>query len=265
MQAFTSLEVQPSYGNKSAIVSWDVDVLFRDVTKFQIFKSPDGRTNWQELNSSDYESLGTRVIIDKSFIVQNYKDNWHYVVQFTYNGKTYKSQSVGIYNELDKTEFAQFYQMLQAEYRHMVVSRAGIKYLICRPKLSGEESDSVDPISGMEIGNSLNECTSGQKFIGGYEDPFITYGIMLQDQYNANLDVNGNNLQVTKNIVIKTFAIPIIRQNDIIINPRTDDRYGVIAANTIYFKGKVPFMSDAQVTLLARTHSAYNIDISQWR
>ncbi len=153
---------------------------------------------------------------------------------------------VGNYDTLNFREYGIVRQMLNDTVTIMNRFRSGIKVFVCKPRRGGV----YDPTK------------KGEGVIGGYATPFLTFMRPVQTSPRQNIDRPGKTVRTTQ--VQALFpGFPDIYPGDLVINPATDERYLVDAAEASKFRGIVPHRFAATITLLHRSDNRYNLQVEE--
>ena len=262
MRVFKDIYLSPYYGGKSLTLFWEVEEPFKGRGQYRFYKSPDGYRDWVELAPEDFIQVGDECIIDNTFNVTNFKFNYHYRIHYKLGDIEETSQNVGIYNILNKREFGFLYSNLQNQYNKWKYCSEGIRIAVLKPAVTSENSVTVSSTTGISIGTSLNECSDGTKFSGGYSKPIYSWGMVSVKNKMIRVNTEETGVMETDKVLMATFAYPRIDPTDIIVNVRTDDRYSLERpAETMYMFGKVPYISKIYLSKIARNDMAYNIKV----
>lgn len=263
MASFTSVKVQPSYGNKRALVTWAVTSDIAD-GEFHVYRSPDGSGNWELLNVDPVTGTSYE---DTTLVPGNLQDIPHYRVLCVKDDAEYDSPIIGIYNLLTRKEYAVCSKILKMEF--LQLSRGeGLKVLVYKPLQSGEVSDQVDPDTLQHTGvpcPSLDheDNSYDQIYKEGYARPVLTLmritdngPIVVMDRQNGLSTRDENMIQA------RFLGYPHITTGDMIVNYETDDRYAVTDTVKAYkFKGVFPVAFDAKLQMLSRKDVRYKVPV----
>jgi len=263
MSVFRNITVQPSYGKRAVLLTWDVAPDYQ-TGDFFIFKSPDGSGGWELVNSTPVSGTSYEVA---DFVIQNLSTIPHFRILLEFEGNSYDSPTVGIFDDMTRREYAAMTQIMRREY--LGVSRGnGMRVLHYTPKTKGELCDSSDPDTGQIVGTDCppvdpeEECF-GQRYKGGFRTPYYTWCRLDETGPTITMDYKEGLGAVDEFMSRARFlAFPHPRKNDLIVNPRTDDRYAVSPIVKPYkFRGLFPIAYDVQLELLPRSDVRYRVPI----
>lgn len=263
MYPFTDIRVQPTYGKHRAMLTWTVDPSLAG-GDFFVYRSPDGAGNWELLNTTpvtvnEYEDL--------TLNPGNLLDTVHYRILCQKNSVDYESPIIGIYNRLRRKEYAVCSKIMKMEF--LQLSRAdGIKMLVYKPLQRGEYSDQVDPDTEQHTGVACtatpdSENSFDQLYKGGYSRPHMTLVRLSDTGPLVIIDRQDGLTTRDKNMVQARFlGFPHITPGDMVVNPETDERYGVTDTVKAYkFKGVFPVAFDAKMELISRKDPRYLVPL----
>jgi hypothetical protein len=180
-----------------------------------------------------------------------------YKVIIQSGGQRYDSPSVSAGSELKPHEFAGIRTILMHECQDMRMGN-GLEVLLLKPLTYGEPADSYDKATGQLMNPSSDESGYGERFRNGYFPPVRTMMQFVQQQ-DAEKRSQGVAISDSR-IQARAFCFPRPAFRDLIINPKTDDRYLVNQVQTHRFNGIVPLMCDIQLDLLPRKDIRYKLD-----
>jgi hypothetical protein len=258
MNPFHDVYVLPSYGKKEALIKWSVPFEYEQGT-FIIQKSANGVTHWDTIGSGP----GLREFIDTDFVVPNKHRETHYRVIIQHRGKRYDSSSVATFDKLAKQEYGLLNRMMIDEDIRMHRQGNGISVAILKQKVAGEPCKCVDPKTEQSCGTTLCEDCYATGIKGGFDDAVFSYVEFQNQKSTLNYQQNGMGTDDKEIAKIRIVAYPELRRGDIVVNPRTDQRYIVNNIEPMKFKGIVPFVYHLDTSMLDRKDVRYKIPVPQ--
>ena len=64
-----------------------------------------------------------------------------------------------------------------------------------------------------------------------------------------------------RQVKARVLAFPLLKREDLIVHPATDNRYGVNDLEVFYFKGLVPIAINVNMELLSRDDARYRLPV----
>lgn len=288
--AFTNIVVLPSYGWNKCVISWVINTLYTDSSKYgvNLYCSRDGLTDWHLVNNkplpptiSTYgDSIkykGQHIDDEHQCRYWNQAINWYYrleLVEIKYSGLNKLplytticfSPSVGAFHTLSKVEFATLRSMIENE----ILQKDAIDVFILRPKgLEGDKymstskiTPTIDYLTGEQTGVSTDNEAFGQAFLGGYSTPIKAQLILDTVSTKQSDDQTGQGSTINKIVNITGYSFPRLIRGDMIVVPQTDERYFFNEYTQEYlFKGVFPFKFQGQMQLIPRNQVEYKINV----
>ena len=296
---FRSVQVLPAYGKNICRIIWVLNPSVNDFTKFgiNVYKSRDGYTDWFKLTDAAVDpetgmitdiSTGDPIYLNRdanSAVVNipssntsvdiNFKNrtqtfNWHYrcaLVDKSSGKEIDMSPPVGIYNDLRPDQFATLRQMIKSE----LLSQDYHDYFICRPKgnrgmvirPNEEVSENIDLLGEDQIGVITDDVSFGKLYEGGYSNPIKTKLLIntIKHEHIDNTEGQGS----TDDVIVSITGIyyPKLIVGDLIVNPKTDDRYLFEGySEEYYYMGRIPYKFTGIIRLVPRNQPEYKFDIT---
>lgn len=262
---FSKMTVVPSYGNRSAVLTWDFWPTPAD-HYFLVERSWDGQTNWEPLNQQD-DPRGDRAIlqyVDTGLTPGGLSRTAHYrlsatgVDQALGNGET--SSCFSLFNGIPPNQFGVVRGILNAETRNMR-SGNGSELVVLIPRIFGTRCSCTDPETGQELGTSVCPTCMGTGYVGGFQSRIRTFGRFLnatnvKTSYQDKLGVRD-----TQEQLLRLLAYPVLRRGNIIIQEQLDDRYVVEETELHRFRNIYPVTQHARVRLLSRDNPVYHFKL----
>lgn len=258
---FTSLTIQPSYGQAQALVRWAVNQELQAANpEYHLWSSPDGAGDWRRVNSDpvdDLEYLDTDFTYNSRLSIPHYR-----VLAITDDGTEVEGPVVGLFAQLTRREYSACRQMIRQEYRQ--IRHDGWRVLHYIPRTRGQ----IVPGWDTHTDQQTSDCPAdqdgyGQKYVGGYRPPFATVlhpqdvGPLIKQIRDDGLGVFDQN-----KITARMLAFPRPEKGHLIVHPETDNRYVVTEAVKPWaFKGSYPIAYSAQLELLRREDRAYRLPL----
>lgn len=263
---FLSLHVQPSYGQRSAIVTWSVADAYKD-GDFYIYKSENnGRPPWTLLNT---EPASNGMYIDTSFVADNRLQKIYYRIFLKKDDEEYDSPLISFFDKLSRLQYGGVAKMMKLEYSRMM-SGNGLQVLHYVPLNKGEANPNYDEETGQLLGpdcagTTADELSFGQPFIGGFNAPIYTWMETVQRGPDILSDLEtGLGADDSHIIQARLLAFPKPERGHLIIHPPTDNRY-VIGEQIQghYFRGVIPISFDVRLHLLRREDPRYKVPVPE--
>lgn len=261
---FINVHVQPTYGRNRAGLTWQLKPGYSG-GDFYVFKSfNNGLAPWLLINEIPVRGLS---FVDEHLDMSNSVP--YYRVLMVLSGKEYDSPIVTPLDKLSKTQFGGVSRMMQLEYMRMSTGN-GVQVLHYIPLENGAIADDTDPITLQKYGShcqdkDLNDIDYGQKFKGGFTPPIYTW--LEISQYGVNkVEEDQQNLAMTWDITHKArmLAFPKPSPGDLVIQPDTDIRYGIISpVQGNYFRGAFPISFDVGLQVLNNADPRYGIPVPE--
>lgn len=279
---FKTLVILPAYGPNVARILWSVGspVYNKNSCSFQIQKSKDGFTNWFNLDLTDPATNTEVTIDDGSFLDNNLgrynqQVEWYYRLVVTENNtkKIYSTDPITYRHNLTDLEFGNIKEILSLEY----ISPDNIPMFLCRPNTVKEDpmnleniSSSINPLTGQVMGGAVDDIGYGKTYgnatspVSAFSKPALVYITILSNIYQQKDLENGHGS--IDNIVtrFKTFAYPIFKKGDMLVDPINDRRYLFDQIEQISeFKGIIPLTFTGKMTQLSRNDPMYLYQLPQ--
>lgn len=263
MQPFTDITVQPSYGSKSAIISWQLNSSYTGVV--WVYRSPDGAGNWELLNTTAVDNasqyLDENLVVHVRHLIPHYR-----LVLEEGDGTTHDSPIVGLFERLTRQQYQGVSKMMKMEYLNM--SRGnGIQVLHYKPLSAGTDAWTVDPITGATRGDAScpDDTSYGEAYDGGFRRPFLTWIMPKKSGKIAVNDREGGAGSVGEyEIDARFLAYPRPAPGDLIVHVPTDNRWSVESdIEPFNFRGLMPVAFEAKLKLLPRNDPRYRVPLPE--
>jgi hypothetical protein len=258
---FLGISVQPSYGKSDAIIRWTVDAELESAeADYYVFRSPDGAGDWERANSTAVEDAFE--YLDVGFHYSSRIKVPHYrVMAVLPDGSPVHSHTVGLFDSLRRSEYGACHYITRQEYRQ--IRQSGIPVLHYIPKTRGEIAPNWDE----ELGKITGPCDTpgkesyGQKYVGGYRDPFYTHILYTDTGPVVKMDrEDGLGILDGDKVQARMLSFPRPEKGHLIVHPETDNRYMVTDVVKPYkFRGIYPVAFMTQLELLRREDPAYSV------
>lgn len=251
---FHDIYVIPYYGKNQALLKWEVDPTLLE-GNFIVQKSGNGITHWETIHSQ----IGITEYLDENFVIPNKTQQTFYRVIVQYNKNRFTSDSVATFDKLNKKEYGILHRMMQLEQYRMFNAQNGLEFVIFKQKIGGEPCECIDENTGQHLGSTLcPECfATGIK--GGFDDPVKTLVETSKQQEKIDYDKEGRGAKDEDVRSFRVVAYPELRKGDLIINPRSDERFLVEQKKIFKFKGIVPFVYEFTGLHLRRNDIRYQL------
>jgi hypothetical protein len=259
MQPFVDIAIRPAYGKHKAVVTWKVQERFR-LGDFYIYKSETGNHDW-ELVSGEAPLKGTEWSDPKA------NSSAFYRLLLEFEGESYDSPVVGMYDKLTKAEYRAVRKIMNIEYENMTRGRQGLRMLLFTPLTSGVLAPDVDPQTGQRYGTGVPEDPAldsyGERFVGGFAPPTITYvKLSTMAQLTVADAPDKSTTTYERAYTTRMLAYPLPQRGDLLVHPETDKRY-IIGEQTqaYYFRGVIPTAFDIPISELYHSDPRYRVPI----
>jgi hypothetical protein len=256
---FKSLDVWPSHGMRTALVSWEVDPAILSGS-FYVYRSPDGMGEWRLLNDTAVNGLS---FLDESFHVSDRSRVPHYRVACEMEHLIYESAVIGLFERTTRRDMCFANKVREEELRRMRGGN-GIQVFYYPAKLGGLPCGFVDKETEAHLGHGCagtdRDCY-GTGLVGGYRKPMAVWA-ELYDRAPQSGSNSGDGRGQTdyQGATVRLLAPFIPQVGDLVVFPASDDRFLVGEETKVHkIKGIVPVMSDAKLELLPRNHDAYRL------
>lgn len=292
MNPFTQLSVHYETGIHEAHVCWELNAQYEGAT-FVVRKSPDGETNI-EIVARDLP-WGHRDFTDKKFHLGNRTSRYFYQVIMRYGGQAYYSSFVeasGRKSHVSETALATQEQQTdiveQADNDYVPQPRhqttpdnitlglvqhitnlekinlraRGTRAAILKPKRQGELSyRGIDQDTGQET-NTLGADRYGEKYVGGFEPPIMTYMLGKVARTNKLSPRPTGEGDDDKYIyAVRMLAQPPVHQDDIVVDMKDGSRYAVHESKEYQLKGSHSIVLDVALILLDFKDPVYKFSV----
>lgn len=263
MNPFLDVAVQPSYGHNDCAVRWKL-LSGYEAAKVYVYRSEDGITGWELLNGKK-PVVGSPVFVDHHFVIRNLETSRLYRLLLVYEGEEHDSPVVGIFDKLTRREFGIVRRLMQLLMLSMDRGRQGIRVKLLRKLMDGKPCPKcTDSLTGQAAGTSLCRTCYGTKWVGGYAPPVDTW-IRAERWSGTSKEDSPDGKGRTDKRSLGTLAlcIPEPSTDDLIINPVTDERFGVGPVHLEYFRGVIPTWCSPELSLIPRSDVRYQLPLEQ--
>jgi len=255
MQSFLDVKVQPIYGQFRALITWKT-VPELASGEFVVLKSPDGVNDWQPVASGS----GIEDAIDENLVGQGKLLEQYYKIRVTSRGQAHESPPIGTFGTVRRDEFGAARMVMQKEFE---ILRRFTRFLICKLRVNAPPCKRCVTLdTDQAIGTSLcPECFATKKE-GGFFPPVVSYGRIVKSSPIVQLDSReGVGSSDPSNHVIRMIAFPLLRKEDMLIDPVADRRYLVNDVDPSVFGGKIPVVLSVNTQLLVSRDIRYTFPI----
>lgn len=262
MQPFTDIHIQPSYGNHTALITWEMNPSFAG--NVWVYKSPDGAGDWDLASTTPVDSA-TGQFEDTNLVVRVRTMTPHYrLVLEEEDGTLLDGPVIGMFEELPRHQYQAVSKAMKMEYMNM--SRgSGIQVLHYKPVMIGPSSSIIDPITGAVSGDAScpADTTYGAIKTPGFRRPLLTWIILRRvDEYGAEDRDDGKGLVDEVTASARFLAYPRPNPGDIIVHPPSDSRYQVLEKiRPILFRGIMPVAYEGKLLMLQRNDPRMRIPL----
>jgi hypothetical protein len=255
MPAFLDVKVQPIYGNFRALITWKVAPELAG-GQFIVLKSPDGVNDWKPVTSG----VGISDAIDDNLVSQGKLLEQYYKVLVSHRDQAHESPPIGTFGTVRRDEFGAARMIMIQEFQ---VMRRFTKLLLCKLRVHAPICSLCgDAETGQSIGTSLCETCFATTKEGGFFPPVVTYGRFLTVSPMTKEDSQeGTGSTDPSNQTLRMLAFPLLRKEDMLIDPGADRRYLVETTEYDYFGGKIPVVANVRTVLLAARDVRYKFPI----
>jgi hypothetical protein len=262
---FSSISVQPTYGRSAALITWTVSSS-RVAGQVYVYRSPTGVSEWSLLNLAAPVPVQNGCYVDDAFAPTDRNAAPHYrLVLLTPEGEKRPSVPIGVFEQLTRQEKVGVWRILAQEYGRM--RHNGVPIFFFYPLYQGKPAPNFDPTTGQKMGVDLcrglspEEDSYGMPFIGGFQDPIQSrMEILNTGGIDLGVPPEGKSDVVQK--TVRLLAWPRPRQDCMIVQPTTDDRYVLgERAEAFAFRGIYPIAYHVPLVLLPRNDPRYRVPV----
>jgi hypothetical protein len=243
---FKTLFVQPSYGERMALVTWSLPPGYED-GKVYVYRSPTGvekSSDWILLNP-DNPVTGITFFEDTDFV--NF--SFFYRLLLEHGDQEYDSAIIGTFSEqLTRNQYGLLYQLRHSEYLRMRYN--GVPVLHCIPPTEGDLSSAFDPYTGSLAGTyCVDPDAFGTWFANGFKTIVQTrceiVGIAPINRIESE---NGASKKDSTQMQFRLLGFPKPGIGHMLVLPYTDRRF-VISGNiqSYELRGFLPVAYDVVV------------------
>jgi len=181
-------------------------------------------------------------------------------VVFVDKGKTHKSQPIGTFGTVSRTEFGAARRIMEMEYQAI---RQFTKVLLFKLKVTGPDCPlCVDKDTGQAVGTSRCERCWGTRKDGGYHPPISTHMRLMTTTPMVQMDSqDGTGSTDPVEHTARFLAFPLMRKEDLLVHKEADRRYLVSEIEYSYLGGKIPVVAMAKVGLLRTSDIRYKLPV----
>lgn len=261
--AFTSIQIWPAYGSRSAALTWTASEEL-DGAVYHVFRSPDGAGGWEICNTAPINAL---TYIDTNFRFQSRTRVPHYrVLAVLPDTSTVESPAIGLFDTLRKSEYGFVAAAMKREYLHARLG--GFSVFHYQAKTKGTLAGNTDPDTGQAVEicpDTIDpaEDSFGREYEGGFRDPFYT--VILPQVVGPIVRVDkkdGIGVLDQNKLYVRMMAFPRPQTRDLIVHAPTDDRWLVTdVVKPFSFRGIYPVAYDVQLELLERDAPEYRVPL----
>lgn len=245
------LSVVPSYGKHQATLVWNADGMAGAI--FHVFKSPDG-VAWYELATVS----GVDTYIDDTFSVESKLIDIHYKVIAELDGSKIESDTIGVFGTTNRKDFGIANRVMQ-EWAKVLRTKTEIK--IYKQLIYNNPCPvCVDPDTDQAVGTTLCDSCFGTRYDKGFASPISSF--MWLPKTPALVSVSsqdGNGVSDPQQYRARLLAYPPLRQGDMIVDPRSDDRWLVNNISQFSVAAQITVLIDANLSLLRRSDIRYKV------
>jgi hypothetical protein len=250
---FADVKVLPTYGDFKCVITWTMADK-RLAGDYVVKKSPDGVGEWSVMASGrGIDAALDTDLFSTGGLFQNF-----YQVFVTREGKTGASPIVGTFGAIQREIFGAARYIMNMEYS---VLRRFSKLWLYKGLWTTEPcKECTDPATGQGVGTSLCETCWGTAWEGGYAPPVTTYARFMSQSnsvQNDSQEGTGSTSPIYRKVRMLSF--PMLRKDDMLVEPLSDQRYLVESCEHGYLNGQVPTMAMVQMSLLNTRDVRYKI------
>lgn len=260
---FNAVNVQPSYGSNSAIVSWEVTPGYQDAL-FYIYRSPTGvdeSDDWIILNENNPVSIVNFFVDDK--VIDDSKFRYYYYrVLAEKDGVEYDSPVIGSFHEgFTKTEYQFLYTVRALEYRRM--SYNGLTAFHCIPSVEGKKSANINKVTNTQTTTCADDESFRQLYAEGFKTLVQTKVEILSISPSSVKDNEDGSTEEIQQYRLRLLGFPLPEVGHLIVLPRSDTRL-VITGDILplHFK-QLPVAYEATATQLRKDDRRYQLPMPE--
>lgn len=263
----SSMTVQPSYGRGSSLIRWVVTDQYREQGVL-VGRSSNGGASFDLLNVDKQPLYDVEEFLDPDIPTDTKLTDLYYRLTFESDaGEFTDGPPVAALGDMNTKQLSAAARIIAAEYERL--SRGeGIRMLHFCPKTSGELNPFYSPdtmtIRGQEC-KSAQEQSFGMRFLGGYAAPMPTWVYMGGQKLEEQQAPDSSAITERRIVPVRMLCYPRPRLNHLLINPITDERWGVSGEVVPYlFRGVVAIAYETTLHLLDRRDTRYRLDVSPY-
>lgn len=262
MQPFVDIAIQPSYGKRQSLLNWRVLPGF-ETGDFYVYRSPDGVSDWVLLNEDPVRGLA---YADNDFVIHGRINVPHYRLLLEHQGVSYDSPIVGLHDNITRGQYNGARRIMQLEFRRM--KHNGLCLLLYKPLQRGIPNPDIVADTGQIVGMRKPDPATdsyGQQFVGGFEAPIPTLVEFMSFSEVSHTEAPDATDDSDERIIgARILPYPFIGVDDLLVDTRTDNRYGVAKIDEPFCVRGMPALTIGyQITLkiLRREDPRYRVPV----
>ena len=268
MATFLNIRTHPSHGTRSAAITWTMDPRAPSGNVY-VARSDTGLPGtWVCLNEDAPVASGVGTFTDAALDLNSGSAEVYYCLLLEAAGHDdVYSESFSINTLLTRQEQGIVRGMLHRLFQIMR-TRNGYPVWWFVPKTEGELSPKVDPDTGETLGiecpgTPLDQSAFGQKYLGGFHPPVLTWIMPRQTKRFTKRDAEGETHVVEEDSIAATvLAWPTPSRGHLVVEPVTDRRYLVgdeVTPNML--RGIYPVTFDITLEFLPQSDPRQRIQV----
>lgn len=264
MNPFYNIELRPSHGSRSVVITWQVEPEFSDLPVYVSFSPTGVKGSWQALNQTN-PVTNDLMYVDDKFVMENGVDIGYYRLMVIKDNEPVFSDIKGILDFITRREYNIARKIIKDEFLSMR-ARNGRPVYHCIPREHGELADGVDPETGEKYGVDCPDdpdSSYGERYKGGFYTPCLTWmRPMTVDLGTVTDRPDGTGVKDSHKIQARLLGFPRPKRGHMIVDPQTDDRFYVGESIKPYLlRGQIAVAYETNLMLIPRSDPRYKFPV----
>lgn len=260
MNPFTSIQILPGYATGFTFV-WDLLQGFKDPLPwtFAVYQSdaqdegPWNKISPDLVNRFSWPESGKRVISKDPVLF--------FRISLTTPDGTYYSHTKAPYGELDRREYLIAREIMRREVLQMrklsgVPTQLWVKSVVGAPC-----TKCTDPVTGTPLSGACSDCMGTGKS-PAYHGPYMLWATFSPAQRNTEMKKDGAGLSQQYNFNVRLVGFPYIKDNDVLVDTRSDKRYYVDGVKHLTELRRIPIIQTAMCREIPTSDPAYKLGMN---
>lgn len=172
--------------------------------------------------------------------------------------RTYYSHVRTPYADLNRADFLQAREIMRNEVvqaRH----KAGILgNVFIKPVTGPKCTDCLDPVTGDVINPDCETC-NGTGVASGYHGPYQAWMTFSPHRRNKGMQQDHLGVHEDYEYTVRIVGCPIVKKDDVLVDPNSDKRYYVNAVHNIMELRRVPLIQQIEAREAPTSEQIYNL------